>query len=378
MKSLKIKVFAILLLSFSMLNCSGKESVPDKTPQAEGKANFAGVWITSVASSALNSRVNIQEAVSQCERFGITDIFVVVWNKGRTLYPSEVMTQTFGVEIDEQYRGRDPLAEMIEEAHRKNIKVHAWFEYGFAASNNQNGGLLLQDKPHWAAKDVNGALLKKNGFEWMNAFHPEVQDFMTSLILEVVRKYDVDGVQGDDRLPALPSHGGYDDYTVGLYKKEHEGKNPPADYKDAGWINWRADLLTAYFGRLYREVKKLKPEVIVSSAPSIHPWAKEEYLQDWPSWLKKGYVDMVIPQHYRYNIEAYQQVLKQQIGFLEAKDRGKFYPGVLIQNADYNPSPEFLKQMIEENRRQGFTGESFWFYEGLKKFPEFFEKYNRK
>lgn len=376
MKSLRSKILSLLLLSLPLAYCSGGEGVEEQKPVKAEKA-FAGVWITNVASSVLDSRANIRQAVSHCEESGINNIFVVVWNKGRTLYPSEVMQRAFGVEISDQFKGRDPLAEMIEEAHKKNIKVHAWFEYGFASSNNENGGLILQKKPHWAAKDISGVLLKKNGFEWMNAFHPEVQNFITSLILEVVSKYNVDGVQGDDRLPALPSHGGYDDYTVNLYKQSHGGLNPPADYKNAEWISWRAALLTEYFGRLYKEVKKMKPSVIVSSAPSIHPWAKDEYLQDWPSWLSKGYVDMVIPQHYRYNIEAYQQVLKQQIGFLDAKDRGKFFPGMLIQNADYNPSPEFLKQMIEENRRQGFAGESFWFYEGLKKFPEFFKQYNK-
>lgn len=376
MIKLRIRILSFLLLTAPLVSCSGGEVAEEQKPVSTEKS-FAGVWITNVASSVMDSKANIRAAVSHCEESGINNIFVVVWNKGRTLYPSEVMRKTFGIEIADQFKGRDPLAEMIEEAHKKNIKVHAWFEYGFATSNNENGGLILKQKPHWAAKDVNGMLLKKNGFEWMNAFHPEVQDFMTSLILEVVSKYNVDGVQGDDRLPALPSHGGYDDYTVGLYKQSHGGQNPPEDYKNAGWVSWRAALLTEYFGRLYKEVKKLKPSVMVSSAPSIHPWAKEEYLQDWPSWLSKGYVDMVIPQHYRYNIEAYQQVLKQQISFLEAKDRRKFFPGILIQNADYNPSAEFLKQMIEENRRQGFTGESFWFYEGLKKFPEFFKQYNK-
>lgn len=285
------------------------------------------------------------------------------------------MKNTFGVEIADKFSGRDPLNEMIEEAHKKNIKVHAWFEYGFAASNNENGGLILQKKPEWASKDAAGNLLKKNGFEWMNPFMPDVQNFMISLIMEVVHNYNIDGVQGDDRLPALPSTGGYDAYTVDLYKQEHNGEAPPADYKNTSWINWRADKLTSFLGKLYKKVKTEKPNVVVSCAPGVHPWSKNEYLQDWPSWLDKGYADMVIPQHYRYDIESYQTVLQQQLSFLGAKDRGKFFPGILIQNANYNPSLEFLNQMIQENRRQGITGEAFWFYEGINKFPSFFKNY---
>ena len=35
------------------------------------------------------------------------------------------------------------------------------------------------------------------------------------------------------------------------------------------------------------------------------------------------------------------------------------------------------KKMIETNRRNGIAGESFWFYEGVKKFPEFFSTYHK-
>src|SRR5690606_41072229 len=139
--------------------------------------------------------------------------------------------------------------------------------------------------------------------------------------------------------------------------------------KDPQWVEWRAGLLSDFQGRLYRAVKAIKPNVLVSCAPSVHPWAKNEYLQDWPAWLDKGYADLVIPQVYRYDITAYQATLQQQLDFLKPAHRAKFYPGVLLQNADYNPSTEFLEQMIDENRRQGIHGESFWFFEGLKKFP---------
>lgn len=374
-----LRIFLVFFVIGTLWGCGGDDNEPEppKPPVVGADDSFSGVWITSVASSVLNSRENIRQAVDVCSGYGINNIFVVVWNKGRTHYPSKIMKNLIGVEIAEQYAGRDPLQEMIEEAHKKNIKVHAWFEYGFAASNSQNGGLILQKKPEWAAKDVNGNLLSKNGFEWMNPFLPEVQNFMTSLILEVINSYDVDGVQGDDRLPALPSTGGYDDYTKELYKKAHDGFLPPNNYADAEWVNWRTNLLTEYLGELYKKVKEAKSDVIVSCAPSVHPWAKNEYLQDWPSWLSKGYTDMVIPQHYRYDIDAYQTTLQQQLSYLQSKDRKKFYPGLLIQNGTYNPTEEFLKKMIEINRRNGITGEAFWFYEGLSKFSSFFNTYRK-
>ena len=52
-----------------------------------------------------------------------------------------------------------------------------------------------------------------------------------SLIMEVVEKYDIEGVQGDDRLPAMPSLAGYDNYTSALFKAKY-GKAPPTDYNE--------------------------------------------------------------------------------------------------------------------------------------------------
>lgn len=333
-----------------------------------------GVWITNVASTALNSLNAIKETVRICKSSSITDIYVVVWNKARTLYVSDIMNREFGIPIMESFSGRDPLQEMITEAHKENIKVHAWFEYGFAASNSQNGGIILAKYPQWSARDVNKILLvSSNGFEWMNGINPEVQNFMKSLVLEVVKKYDVDGIQGDDRLPAMPVKGGYDDYTVALYKSENGGASPPTNENNTAWINWRTDKLSEFLGDLYRAVKAEKANVIVSCSPSVSPWAKANYLQDWPTWLDKKYCDYVIPQIYRYDFASYQSTLKSQVAALKnSADKSKLYAGVLLQVGSYNATNQYLEQMINENRANGISGEIFFFYEGLKFNSEYF------
>ena len=335
-----------------------------------------GVWVTNVDSEVLNSKENIIKAVNLLDELGFNTIFVVTWNKAMTTYPSRVIKDFTGVEIDTLFKGRDPLKELIEEAHKKNIKVIAWFEFGFSSSYQLNGGPILEKKPDWAAKDVDGNLVEKNGFEWMNGFNPKVQNFLLSIIMEVVRNYDVDGIQGDDRLPAMPSESGYDDYTIELYKSQHDGSTPPKYYKDQNWIKWRSNLLTDFMGRIYDSVKTYNKDLIVSMAPSIYPWSEEEYLQDWPTWMQKGYVDLICPQAYRYNIDEYQEAIENLVdNQIEAKDFYKFYPGVLIKVGDYYPSVEFLKQMIEENRKYKINGEVFFFYEGIKKYPELFKEF---
>ncbi len=98
---------------------------------------------------------------------------------------------------------------------------------------------------------------------WLNPFHPEVQQFMLNMIVEVVSKYDVDGIQFDDRF-GLPSDFGYDEYTIALYKQEHQGKNPPDNPLDAPWLRWRADKLTSFMQRVYKAVKAVKPNCLVT------------------------------------------------------------------------------------------------------------------
>ncbi|WP_222937409.1 family 10 glycosylhydrolase [Cytophaga sp. FL35] len=336
--------------------------------------NQKGFWLTNVASEALDTKEGIMEVVQNCKKFGMDHIYVVVWNRGYTLYPSSVMKNRFGVEIMPRFAKRDFLKELIHEAHKNQMKVHAWFEFGFSSSYKQeDGGPILEAKPEWKALNYDGKLVSKNGFQWMNAFDPEVQDFVLSLITEVIDTYDIDGIQGDDRLPANPSTAGYDPYTIALYKEEHNGKLPPKDYKDPDWIDWRATKLDSFAERIYKTVKAKDSNVTVSMAPSIYPWSKEEYLQNWPTWLKNGWVDYIIPQVYRYDLDAYTATIKSNLEFVPEELKEKFIPGVLLKVDDYVPSESFLEGMIQTNRKLGLDSEVFFFYEGLKDHYQFFQ-----
>jgi uncharacterized lipoprotein YddW (UPF0748 family) len=121
----------------------------------------------------------------------------------------------------------------------------------------------------------------KNGFDWLNPFDPEVQNYMIGLFKEVTTNYNVDGLQGDDRLPAVPSTAGYEPYTVALYKAENGGVNPPTNYAQSDWVNWRAKKLNAFLKKLRTEVKAIKPAIQLTMSPSAYPWALGEYLQDY-------------------------------------------------------------------------------------------------
>jgi uncharacterized lipoprotein YddW (UPF0748 family) len=323
-----------------------------------------GIWVTTTASTALDSRSNIKNMVATCKAAGINNIFVVVYNNARTTYPSTVMNNLIAKPILERFAGRDPLQECIEEGHAAGLKIHAWFEYGFSSSYSASGGPIVAAKPHWAAKDVAGNLVVKNGFDWLNGLHPEVQQFMIDLFKEVVANYAVDGVQGDDRLPAMPTTGGYDPYTVSLFQTEHAGASPPTVANEGNWVSWRANKLNQFLKRLRNEVKALKPAVQFTVSPSPYPFGLNEYLQDWPTWVDSAYVDAVLPQCYRYNINDYTATIVQQKSFYR-NTAVPFYPGVLLRSGTYVAPASFLTDMIKANRTSGFKGECFFFYEGL-------------
>ncbi|MBV6655942.1 MAG: family 10 glycosylhydrolase, partial [Mameliella sp.] len=361
-------LLALLILSA----CSNP--VPEETVSSEPQPT-RGVWLTNVDSEALFSKAGLQEAVDHCARLGFNTIYTVTWNRGHTLYPSSVMKEAFGVTIDPKLEGRDPLQELIELAHAKDIKVIAWFEFGFASSYQEaDGGYLLRQKPHWAARDSAGQVVSKNGFQWMNAFDPEVQDFVLSLVKEVVQNYDVDGIQGDDRLPALPSLAGYDSLTINAYQAEHNGQSPPINYKDTAWVDWRANRLNDFMGRMSKELRAMEAGLILSFSPSIYPWSKFEYLQDWPTWVSNGWVDEICPQVYRYNIKDYKNALNSIVSEQVAPENHSILaPGILLKVGPYIASDTLLSQMVEHNRSLGLKGEVFFFYEGIKRQEAFFE-----
>ena len=325
-----------------------------------------GVWVTNVASQALRSEANIQGVVDQCVRHGVNTICMVVWNAGKTMYPSAVTEKYIGLRQDTTYRGFDPLKTMIDRAHAAGLKVYAWFEYGFAYAYKDSSTVWLKKYPHWAGRNVNGHLLQKNGFYWWNALHPGVQGMMTELVTEVVRNYAVDGVQGDDRLPAMPSEGGYDETTINAWKAEHNGAAPPASAQDSAWRQWKADRLSAYGKSLYTAVKSIRPGCKVSWAPSIYPWALENYLQDWPAWLAGGYADDIMPQLYRYDIKAYEKILKELQAQVPENRRQMVFPGMLTSLGNgYRVKEDMLREMIRLNRQYGFQGECLFYYESL-------------
>ena len=331
-----------------------------------------GVWLTNIDSEILFDSLKTKNALKKIKEAGFNTVYPVVWNDGYTLHPSDIMAQTFGEKFrqDTVFRSLelDPLQNVIDHAKPLGLVVIPWFEFGFSSSYQQDGGHILAAKPEWAARDKQGNILTKNGFEWMNAIHPEVQDFLLDLVTEVLVNYEVAGIQGDDRLPAMPSEGGYSSYTQELYKLQ-TGLMVPDDPTETKFLDWKADQLSLFAGRLFETVKSYNTDVIVSMAPSVYPWSKEQYLQDWPQWLADGSLDELIPQNYRWDIESYELTLEELVTSYKAAKQPnasvRFATGIIIKAGDRFNDYSYVKEAIDINRKNGVQGEVYFFYEGL-------------
>lgn len=348
------KLFTILLLVF-VININ-----------AQSLQEMRGVWLTNVDSPVLFTDKSIADAMDYLASIGVNVVFPVVWNKGYTLFPSRIMDSLFNVPLWQNLNGRDVLDRVVIEAHRNGIEVIPWFEFGFSSSYSLNGGHIIAAKPHWAGKNNQGNLLVKNGFDWMAATNPEVQNFMIELIKEAVDNYDVDGIQGDDRLPAMPVEGGYDSVTVEIYKSENNGNTPPSNFADSNWKRWRANKLNTFLRNLKDTVKQRSEHLIISTSPSVFPWGYDEYLQDSKSWVDSGITENFIPQLYRQNISSYTNELNLSLSRINSNKHNIFFAGVLAKVGSYVMNPDLLIGTIQANRERNVKGEVFFFYEGLR------------
>ena len=134
---------------------------------------------------------------------------------------------------------------------------------------------------------VDGDVIAKNGFIWLNPLHPDAQDLLIGIVKDAIVKYDIDGIQLDDRIVWPYIDMGYDEFTQKLYASENNGELPPKDVRDPKWVAWRQAKVEAFSKRFVKEIREAGgPELIVSLSPGPHPWALENYLIDWPAWSR--------------------------------------------------------------------------------------------
>jgi uncharacterized lipoprotein YddW (UPF0748 family) len=328
-------------------------------------SELRGVWLTNIDSDVLFDSDRLKKAIKSLDELNFNTVYPAVWNWGYTLYPSKVAGSVIGKSLDPTpgLQGRDMLKEIVTEGHKQGLKVIPWFEFGFMAPADS---LLAKNRPQWLTNRSDGSKIVKEGTHdrvWLSPFRPDVQKFIQDLIVEIVKNYDIDGIQFDDHF-GLPSELGYDAYTVALYKKEHRGKAPSTNPKDPEWVRWRANKITDFMKRVFFAIKANKKNCIVSVAPNPQRFSYEYFLADWQKWERMGLVEDLVLQIYRDDLK----VFVSELEYPEVKAARKHIPvsiGILAGLKNRSVPMQQIKTQVQKVRDRNFAGVSFFFYETL-------------
>jgi uncharacterized lipoprotein YddW (UPF0748 family) len=329
------------------------------------RQEIRGVWLTNIDSEVLFKADRVRSVIQELSQHHLNTLYPTVWNWGYTLYPSRVMQQTIGLALDPRpagLQGRDVLKELVTEGHRHGLAVIPWFEFGLMAPADSE---LLARHPDWFTQHQNGSRVWLEGADprvWLNPFKPEAQQFLLALIREIVANYDVDGIQFDDHL-GLPVEFGYDNFTIALYKQEHNNQPPPTDGTDPDWMRWRADKITAFMTQIFQTIKATKP-VLVALSPNPQDFAYSQFLQDWHRWEHQGLIEELIVQLYRYDISKFRADLTDPT-LVMARDHIPTGIGILTGLKGKQVPMTQIQQQVQAVRDRGYAGVSFFFYETL-------------
>jgi uncharacterized lipoprotein YddW (UPF0748 family) len=335
-----------------------------------------GVWLTNVASGVFFAPWGVERAINQLAKLNFNTIYPVVWNRGHTLHKSAVAKNIIGEDsqplLNLWHGEQDILAKLVKLAKNKNLSVIPWFEYGLMTPP---GSALAKLHPEWLTigqeginsvnenlpEEINNGIFNQQA--WLNPLHPRVQEFIEGLILEVVKNYDVDGIQFDDHF-GMPVQFGYDPLTIELYQQEHLGKSPPSDPFEEKWMRWRADKITKFIMKINKAVKAVKPHAKISLSPNSQYYAYKYYLQDWETWVNKNLIDELILQVYRDDKTSFIAEIEKP-GVKLALTKIPVSIGISTGTLTNPVDIKSIKEKVQIVRDHNFLGFSFFYWESL-------------
>ncbi len=327
---------------------------------------FKAVWLTNVDSEVMSSRQHLASGLQRLADLGFNTIYPVVWQRGYTLYPSQVAQQLTGANLlpNSPFIGRDLLAEILELAAPLNIRTIPWFEYGLmvppkSAIALNNPDLLTLDR-HGNPQRTQNTNGKLDPNAWLNPCHDRVRKFTIDLITEVVRTYPVAGIQLDDHF-CFPVEMGYDRYTQQLFQQDNCHK---LDLGRKKWHQWGTEQLTTLLQQIVNSVKSIRPDCIVSISPNPLAFSRTHYLVDWQRWQELGLIDELVLQVYRDRIDAFKLELdKPEVKAIKTKIPTSI--GILTGLRTRSIASEIIKAQVATICDRQFSGVACFFYETL-------------
>jgi len=350
-------------------------------PQRE----FRGVWIATVNNIDWPSKKGISVPEQQQELIKLFDLATAlhlntvifqVRPAGDAFYASELepwsewLTGKQGQAPDPYY---DPLEFAVTECHNRGLELHTWFNpyrAGFTSQTSFAPNHISQKQPE---------LVHRYGRNyWMDPGEPEIKQHTLNVILDVIRRYDIDGVHFDDYFypyavegESFPDTNSYSKYTAAGGKLQLD--------------DWRRDNVNSMVQQVYLGILKEKPWVKFGISP-FGIWqpgyppsivglnAYATLYADSRKWLQEGWVDYLTPQLYWRINSPGQSYPKLSQWWLQQNTRNRhIYPGNIFggfgsrttaTTSTTSPNSEIINQVVI-TREQKALGNVFFSIKAL-------------
>lgn len=365
----------------TLIAVSGMSADPShKTLKApEPLREFRGVWLATVANIDWPSKPGLPVAQQQAELISILDrsaqlhlnaVIFQVRPACDALYDSKIepwseyLTGQQGRAPEPYY---DPLAFAVAESHKRGLELHAWFN-PYRARHS-----LAKSEP--AANHVSRKhpeMVRAYGHsQWLDPGLEAVQEYTTRVVMDVVKRYDIDGVHLDDYF--------YPYKELDSHKQVIPFPDDSAwqDYLQSGGTDsredWRRDNVNALVEKLYKAIKKEKPWVKFGISP-FGIWrpgypqqikgydAYEQLYADSRKWLQNGWCDYLSPQLYwpvKQTAQSYPVLLKW---WVDQNVKGRhIWPGNYTSRVGDGSKTawtrdELVQQILATRNQNGATG----------------------
>ena len=290
------KLFLFTLLCVITITAQAQTNLSDYLTKRMPKRETRAVWLTTLANldwpktyarSAESIEQQKQELIDILDKYQKANINTVLLQarvRAATIYPSDIETWDrciTGIEGRAPGYGYDPLAFAVTECHKRGMELHAWIATIPVGAKNSLGCRTLKQKGFRIRNYATGS--------YLDPADPSVAPYLASICGEIVRKYDVDGINLD-----------YIRYPDGW---------PRPSYRDGDTPDQRRSNITTIVRAIHDEVKSIKPWVKMSCSPigkhadlarysSKNFNAHDRVSQEAQEWLKLGLMDQLYPMQY--------------------------------------------------------------------------------
>lgn len=364
-------VLLATLAALASFACAAETGAP------QAMREMRGVWVATVANidwpstNSLSSDQQKQELVSildKCVQLNMNVVVLQVRPACDAMYNSKLepwsdfLTGKMGQAPKPYY---DPLEFAVTEAHNRGLELHAWFN-PYRAHHPASKSPISSNHVSKTHPDV---AKKYGGYLWLDPGEPYVQKYSHDVIMDVVRRYDIDGVHMDDYFYPYKEKG--PDGKIMDFPDEPSWKK----YQQSGGTlkrdDWRRENVNKFVRDLYASIKEEKPNVKFGISP-FGIWQPgypkqitgfnqySELYADAKKWLEKGWVDYFTPQLYwkvEQTSQSYPVLLKWWIEQNQKKRAivpGNFTSQVMGEQKAW-PVSEIVKQ-IQLTRELGAQG----------------------